>query len=169
MAKLLALFNILAGTASIAGLYLTMVTKAGNNVPEVATYDHRVLLLLFIVTLGFCAYVLFVPGNRIERNVGAKLKHFRYPQSGDTVAFQEDEFTYKSGAMLPIQFPHPFAAPPTIELIKIGGHPNFELKVIKVTPHHFEIECTCEIYSAHGPDRYRWIAKGKLLDEVIRK
>ena len=155
MARLLATFNVIAGGASIAGLYATLVTP----------YDLTWLIALFALTAAFCAYVLFVPGNQVERNVASKLKHYRYPKSGDTVAIQQGEFTIEQNNLLPIPFPHPFAASPAVELIKLGGHREASVSVAAVTPHKFEIESNSLMLSHYRP-KYRWVAKGTLLDEV---
>lgn len=155
MARLLAIFNVIAGGASIAGLYVTLFTN----------YDSGVLIALFALTAVFCAYVLFVPGNRVERNVASKLKHYRYPKSGDTVSIQQGEFTIEQNNLLPIPFPHPFAAPPAVELIKLDGHRAAAVSVATVTPHKFEIESASQILSYYRP-KYRWIAKGTILNEI---
>jgi hypothetical protein len=166
LALSLAVFNIVACAASIAGLYLALVTVAGHTVPAFGEYDQRVLVILFVVTLVFSVYVLFVPANPIERNVRAKLKHYKYPLSGTVVSLQGDEFTHKPEAMLPIPFPHPFAAPPKVELIQIGGDPKYKVDVGNITTFQFEVVCMQQIMSLLGPGRYRWIATGTLLDEI---
>lgn len=152
MGRLLAVFNVIAGGASIVGLYITAFTE----------YRSWILAVIFAVTAIFVAYVLFVPGNRIEANVTAKLQTYQAPDGLGTVVKLHDEFSVGGYAWREIPFPHPFKEPPHVELIKLSGPGSVAHSVSQVTVHKF-------VVTAHPNARtieaatYRWIATGTLL------
>jgi len=158
MAKFLAVFNVVAGGASVIGLYVTLLTP----------YNSTVLAVLFALTLALCVYVLFVPGNRLESNVESHMRTFREPGTGNVVAVQRGEFKTKGRDIFPVEFPQPFTEPPTVELVKLGGHEDVRLRVRRVTELMFEVENPTMVLS-HYESKYRWLAKGSVLQSLPRE
>lgn len=84
MPKILTIFNLVAGGASIAGLYVSLFTQ-----------NHSwILLVFFVITAALCAYVLFVPGNPLETNVENKLINYKSIPNSNQIAIQKDDFNY---------------------------------------------------------------------------
>lgn len=156
MGRLLAAFNVLAGGASLVGLYITAFTD----------YRSWVLALLFVLTAVFVTYVLFVPGNLIERNVAAKLmRHYESPTGTGTITKVQDEFVIDAFSSLQIPFPHPFKEPPEVELIRLSGPGHIRLKVANVTSHKFVVSQDSSAFTVDKAT-FRWIASGTLLAEA---
>jgi hypothetical protein len=152
LGRLLAVFNIVAGGASIVGLYITAFTD----------YRSWILAVLFLVTAVFVAYVLFVPGNRIEANVSAKLQNYQSPDGFGTVTKLHDEFVVGGLSWKEIPFPYPFKVVPQVELIKLSGPGSVSHSVSEITVHKFVIVAHPKTLSSEEA-RYRWIATGALL------
>ncbi|WP_201492423.1 hypothetical protein [Rubrivivax sp. A210] len=155
MGRLLAVFNIIAGSSSIVGLYITAFTE----------YRSWVIAVIFVVTAIFVAYVLFVPGNKVETNVSAKLNQYRSPDGAGTITKLHDEFIVGGFAWREIPFPHPFAEPPHVELIKLSGPGSVSHSVSQVTVHKFVVIAHPKAQSSEDA-RYRWIATGTPLQKA---
>ncbi|MCW5649572.1 MAG: hypothetical protein KIS62_07505 [Ramlibacter sp.] len=156
MGRLLAVFNVIAGGASIVGLYITAFTD----------YRSWILAVIFAVTAVFVGYVLFVPGNRLEANVSAKLQNYEAPNGDGIITKLHDEFVIGGfGEWKEIPFPHPFKEPPEVELIKLAGPGSIVLAVHEVTPHKLVVANAREARTTERAT-YRWVATGKLLPKV---
>ena len=155
MAQVLVIFNLLAGCSSIVGLYVTLFTD----------YQSWVLVALFGITGFLVIYVLLVPENRLESNVRAKLIHYQNPAGRGHFSLQQGEFMVQADELNAIAFPRPFASPPSVELLQLGGSVDNVLEVQEATQHQLRLRYRSK--SKNG-DRtfYRWIAKGALLAEA---
>jgi hypothetical protein len=158
LGRLFAVFNVLAGGASIAGLYITAFTD----------YNSWILAVVFLATAVFVGYVLFIPGNRITANVTAKLQKYQSPDGLGTVTMLRDEFVVAGYSWKEIPFPHPFKEPPQVELVKLSGSSYVAHSVAEVTVHKFVVVAHPETQST-GDAQYRWIAMGTLLSPVKDK
>lgn len=156
MGKLLAVFNVIAGGASIVGLYITAFTD----------YRSWVLAVIFAVTAIFVGYVLFVPGNRIEANVSEKLKHYHAPDGNGLLTKVQDEFDIGAFETKEVPFPHPFTFAPQVELIKLSGPTEIHLVVKEITPHKLVVR-HARLAITSGRAKYRWIATGILLAAAV--
>lgn len=146
------MFNVVAGGASIAGLYITAFTA----------YRSWILVCLFLLTAVFVAYVLFVPANRIEANVSGKLQNYQSPDGLGTVTKLHDEFVVEGLSWKEIPFPFPFKEVPHVELIKLSGPGSVRHSVSEITVHKFVVAAHPQTLS-NVEARYRWIATGALL------
>jgi hypothetical protein len=155
LGRLLAVFNVIAGGASIIGLYITAYTD----------YKSWVIGLIFAITIIFVAYVLFVPSNRIEANVSAKLQRFQSPNGIGTVTKVQDEFLVRGNERKEIPFPHPFKEVPQVELIKLSRDEWVAHSVSNITVHKFVVIANSSLFSSREV-RYRWIATGTLLPRM---
>jgi hypothetical protein len=124
-----------------------------------------VIQLFFVITIIFALYVLFVPGNRIEANVSAKLQRFQSPDGIGSVTKLHDEFFVGGFQRKEIPFPQPFKEAPQVELIKLSGPGSVAHSVSEITVHKFVVIASPHTLS--GVDaQYRWIATGTLLPRV---
>ena len=98
-AKVLAIFNLLAGAASLAGLWLILPSDS----------VHPALIAIFAVTLLLVLYVLLVPGSAVEQNVAAKLERFRKEETGEGLVVQRGTFTIREYGPVTVEFYQPFA------------------------------------------------------------
>jgi hypothetical protein len=85
MPKLLALFNIVTGAASVAGLWVSLDR---DQTP-------MAIAVMFVITMVLAAYVLFVPANLITENVAAKFTLFRNKATGDELLLQRGTVAIK--------------------------------------------------------------------------
>lgn len=160
MAKFLTLFNLLAGAASIAGLYVTIQTN----------YNAFLLIGLFGLALLLCIYVLFVPGTTVERNVTAKLwpnlaQYSNPNKSGEVEEIQHGEFEVAGFDTTAITFHRPFASAPQVEVIDTDRK-GFVPIVQNVTAHQASFR---RRESAPGIEKqfsYTWIARGVPLKRL---
>jgi hypothetical protein len=148
--KLLTVLNILAGGASIAGFILTF--RRGD-------FDFT-LGSIFAFTLALVFYVLFVPGNRLERNVRAKVELYDPIGDWENLIIQRGEIEIETdGSSTSVEFYEPFAEPPKVELIFIKGNQQLKSEIALVTNHQFVL--------GHSVNRwpkekafYKWVASG---------
>jgi hypothetical protein len=156
LGRLLAVFNVVAGGASIVGLYITAFTD----------YRSWVLAVIFVTTAVLAGYVLFVPGNRLEANVRAKLQNYEAPEGNGIITKLHDDFVIGGfGEWKEIPFPYPFREPPEVELIKLSGPGEIVLAVHEVTRHKVVVSNARPAVTAERAT-YRWVATGTLLSRV---
>src|SRR4051812_45008211 len=113
MIKLLTIFNIIAGTSSILGVVAVYVVT-----PTALPYAFT--LPLYIVTLIFSVYVLFVPGSKPEQNVRSKLQRYINPEDADPtkdLSIQRGEFTVTGFNPVSAEFDGAFKPPPAVEIV----------------------------------------------------
>ena len=149
MAKLLAVFNLIAGAASIIGLAVSLQMER----------THPLVVGTFIVTLALTAYVLFVPGNPIERNVGAKLEVFRDGDGGSELLVQRGTFNIQEYGPATVEFYQPFADVPKVEVLHYK--PSNEQRPYVSTVTNVHVEFSRASYGGKTPNRFSWIARGK--------
>ena len=154
MFKLLTVFNVLAGGASIAGLFLAV--RPGD-----IGYG---LVSIFAVTLVLTLYVLLVPGNRLERNVRSKVESYEPIGDSGNLVIQRGEVVIETAGGSPaVEFHEPFAEPPKVELIFVEGFvegynaPNSE--IVRVTEHQFVFGRSPDIWPRKKA-RFTWVARG---------
>lgn len=149
MSRLLAVFNLLAGSTSFIGLYVTLFTK----------YDLSDLWPLYAITAILVVYVLFFPGNPLEKNALAKFSMYQVSPSENGVVILEDDFSLEGGKSKSIRFPCNFSEIPTVELIRLDGDEDV-MPVIKViTQHYFEIHQP-KFTSYYRKAKFKWVVKG---------
>lgn len=161
MAKLLAVFNILAGAASLIGLVVQYTSSSSN-------WPTAILLPLYLVTLVLCIYVLFVPGNSIEKNVRSKVELYR--DKGETtfegnVMIQRGTVTFFGGKAT-IEFERPFKGKPEVTIInnKERGFAGPNIQLVSVNG---QVAVFRQVYSHNLlPTRYKWVARGEPLYKV---
>lgn len=148
--KFLTLFNIVAGSASIAGLYVTVQ----------ANWRSDVLYGIFVATLVLCVYVLLVPGTALERNVASKLHPSiaRYEnRTGGTEEIQRGEFQMNGFGPVTLEFHRPFEQPPGVEVLDVASYGR--KPILKgVTSHQVVFD-----YTDSAPAERRtfvWLARG---------
>lgn len=152
MAKILAIFNIAAAAASIAGLLLAIQLEGRN----------WLIALAFASALILCLYVLFVPANKIEKNIAAKLRYFKNLGTGKTSAVQRGEFSISDGGPTRIEFHQPFSAPPSVEVMHISGKSGVLPTVSNVSV--LGAEFRFHSYSAGFSKTFLWVALGEPLE-----
>ena len=151
IALAIAVFNVIAGGASMAGLYIT------------ASSDDISLVTggIFILTIILSAYILFVPYNPIEFNIREKLQHYMSPDGSGTMTKLLGTFQPKGHAPVDIPFPYPFESKPEVELMQITESSFSRYELGDITPHKFSLK-PIGLTSFDRPC-YRWVATGKLL------
>jgi hypothetical protein len=149
MSRLLAVFNLLAGATSFIGLYLTLFTK----------HDLSDLWPLYAITATLVVYVLFFPGNPLEKNALAKFSLYQVSPSENGVVILEDDFSLEGGKSKSIRFPCNFAEIPTVELIRLDGDEEVMPVIKVVTQHHFELHQPYSTYSWKKA-KFQWVVKG---------
>jgi len=156
LAKFVAVFNVVAGGASIAGLYLTFHSG----------YKNYGMLAIFGLTAAMSAYVLFVPDTRVEQNVRSKIERYLAPDGSGELVFQRGEIELDTSTLKQIEFNLPFVAPPEIELIFRSGSENVGPNVVtKATANAAAFSPRIVTYSS---DRavFTWLAKGTPLKRL---
>src|SRR4051794_31264008 len=148
MVKLLTIFNLLAGAASIAGLYVTL--NLG--------YVPYMLMVTFGLSLGLSGYVLFVPGTRIERNVSSKVRRFALPGYPDELVIQSGEFSLTGFGLAVVRFDQPFAETPTVEVVNEKNNRGYAPVVKEVTPHQVIFHRDAMSAPAEG-QTFTWVAR----------
>jgi hypothetical protein len=155
MARLLTIFNLLAGAASIAGLYVSLALG----------YTSYALATIFVLTLVMSLYVLAVPGTPLERNVQSKIVRFTLPAGPEEVAIQRGEFSLDSWGPTAVEFYEPFVHAPEVEVIATAGSRGVIPSPVQVTPHH--VVFRRESVSAPAErETFRWVARGILLNRI---
>ncbi len=119
MNKLLTLFNVIAGSCSILGLIVQLESEATYLRDEVA---YPLFGLALVVSL----YILLVPANPLERNVGMKtgLYERRFdPDQPERVLIQRGEIQVPPIGSKAVEFGIPFKSPPEVEIVgaRVGG------------------------------------------------
>jgi hypothetical protein len=154
MAKTLTIFNVIAGAASMAGLYVSFTSSP-------STHSTYVLVAIFAVALFLSLYVLAVPGTRIERNVESKMMRYILPARSDEVGIQRGEFSILGAESTAVEF-EPFAELPDVEVIAIESSRYDPPSPIRVTPHQAVFRRTGDSYPAHR-ETFKWQARGRPL------
>ena len=163
MGRIIAVFTIISGTASICGLILQLYPVSESLPPILLTG-------IFIMGLVLAFYVLFVPGSSIAENVISKVEYYR----GGTVDVKKvgdmlvQRGTVKLSGFNPrgIEFPIPFKTKPSVEILDpIGSNEPVEVKA--VSPHHFIVKRPGG--RVFGRFMYRWIARGEPLQPIRRE
>jgi hypothetical protein len=160
MIKLLTIFNLLAGGASIAGLYVSVTGPADPRV----TYA---LVGVFGVALALSAYVLLIPGTQLEQNVGSKLLRYRAPSSvgpDADLVIQRGEFTISGWGPVAIEFHEPFVVPPRVEVINYRGYTTVTPSVVQLTEQHAVFKRENPLAPGQA-ENYRWAARGICLEK----
>lgn len=154
MAKLFALFNVLAGGASIAGLCLTL--QFG--------YRNYGLLSIFVLTALMSTYVLFVPANKIEQNVRSKIERYLSPDGG-ALAIQRGEIELDMSSIKDVEFDLPFVSEPKVELIFKSGSQRVLANIdTTATPHAAKFRPK-QIISSSDRATFTWVARGRPLEK----
>ena len=120
--KSLAIFNVVAGGASIAGFVLTATT----NLP----HAHLVLEIVFGISLLLSLYVLLVPETPLEKNVRSKIERYSLPVQGskpETVEIQRGDFSIIGFGPVSVEFESSFSTAPDVEIINLGARPRIEV------------------------------------------
>ncbi len=165
MAKFLAVFNVVAAGASIAGLYLVI---RPDLIPSQSYYKNLIILFIFAVTILMSTYVLFVPDNPIERNVRSKMQLY-YINSGSTwgsvekIGIQTGTVELDRAHEATVKFHPPYIDAPDVELIFESGDDTVKGGAAKVTPHQAIFSTGERIYSSEKAV-FTWIARGKPLN-----
>ena len=149
MAKLLAVFNLIASAVSIIGFAFFLQMER----------THPVVIVTFVVTVLLTVYVLFVPGNPIERNVAAKLEVFRAGDGGSELLVQRGTFDIQGVGPATVEFYQPFADEPKVEVLHYKPSNEGRPYVSKVTNVH--VEFSRMSYGGGTPNRFSWVARGK--------
>ena len=160
MIKFLTIFNLIAGGASIVGLYIA------TNSPQ-----DPLLMYIFIGVFGIAillsGYILFIPNTKLERNVASKVIKYRTPSSEESksiLSIQRGEFTINQWGPTAVEFYEPFVSPPQVEVINDRGYDTVTPSVTRVTEHHAVFKR--ESISAPGQsENYRWVARGTCLEK----
>jgi len=160
MTRIISVFTIASGTASIIGLILQIYS-------EVKLVPTGVLTGIFVVGVILSIYVLFVPGSSIQENVRSKVEYFRREQVdvekvGDMLV-QRGTITLSGFNSRGIEFPVPFKNKPSVELLDPAGSDEM-VEVVTVTPHHFVVRRPGG--RVFGRFTYRWIARGEPLQPI---
>ena len=153
-ARLLTLFNLLAGGASMAGLWISL--QIG--------YTGAALLMISLITLFVTGYVLFVPGTSFEQNVRSKTEVYSVPANVDAAELhmQRGEVAIQWAHPKAVRFPAPFAEPPHVEIIDTNGHLCVPVPE-KITIHQFVAAPPYTLSDASKVCVYEWVAEGRLL------
>jgi hypothetical protein len=152
MVKFLAILNLAAGGASIAGLYLALHLGHGSFA----------LSVIFAVALVGAAYVLFVPGNKLERNLRSKVENYESRGHPGRLVIQRGEVEIDTSGDQAIEFHEPFAERPNVELIFKSGSRAVEPKVWVVTEHQATFRPKAISWPAQRA-LFTWVARGNPL------
>ena len=157
MAKALAIFNIIAGGCSIAGLILATQIERPNYL----------IAGVLIASLALSFYVLFFPANKILMNVESKIRYFKNSSTGETSEVQRGEFVISGGGPTRIEFNQPYATPPSFEVVhapgKSGALPNIKDVSELGASIYFHS------YSTGLSKRFIWIAHGEPLSPLTHQ
>lgn len=151
--KSLAVFNIIAGASSIAGLVVAWQAKLPRA--------NLILTVVFVFSLILSLYVLLVPGTKIEENVRSKIERYHHPNRPEAIALQRGEIVLEGLEPKSVEFEIPFSTAPEIEFVNQPGN-DVEAVLVSKTPYQFTARKASTSYSTHGLT-YRWIAHGELL------
>jgi hypothetical protein len=162
MYKLLTVFNIIAGAASIAALLIQQL--APND-----TWPRQIVVPLALIAGGLCLYVLLVPETWLERNVRTKVQRYttRVDPSNTTLVIQEGRVRFFGFSNRTVRFHEPFASPPEVELVdtygdfaREGGLPE----VMSKSEHAFVMHRSGGLLFA--APKCDWIARGIPLEKA---
>ena len=154
MAKFLALFNIAASAASIAGFFLAL-NLANKNIW---------IALAFAAAFLMSFYVLFIPSNPIEKNVAQKLRHFKKHGASGSSTEQVGEFKIHERGPTRIKFHRPFSSPPAVEAIHLPGKSGPLPSPSKVTVTGAEFYF--HTYTNGITKTFQWVAFGDALEPL---
>jgi len=151
VAKFLTVFNLVAGGASIGGLYVTLALE----------YQTSVIAIVFLIVAIICGYVLLVPNTFLERNVRSKLERYRDPRDGSEILIQRGTFSIEGSGSVAVEFPQPFADRPTVEVIRDRGK-GVPPGVENVTSHQAVFRRSL----GEGRQVFSWVARGVALQRL---
>jgi hypothetical protein len=155
MSKIFALFNIFAGCASLLGLIITI-----HN-----SYLDILKPPLYVLTAVLSFYVLFVPNNRVQKNVDDKLRVYRHPERTEEKLYvQKGVFEIDGGQTMSVEFPLPFANPPKVHIISNQNAKAYPPIIEEVT--RYDVSFYCDSGLATIKQRFTWVAEGKLLQSL---
>ena len=152
MSKVLTVFNLLAGAASMGGLYVSLAFG----------YTGYALAAIFALALAVSVYVLAVPGTTLERNVQSKMTRFALPTGPEEILIQRGQFYLDGFGPTAVEFYEPFVRPPEVEVIATAGSRGVIPSPVQVTPHQAVFRR--ESVSAPGErETFTWVARGSPL------
>jgi hypothetical protein len=169
MAKIITIFTIVSGFASILGFVFVFFSDATSPI-------YRVLCVLgFGAAFFWSAYVLFVPGTSVETNVAGKIAYYRVAaaeKQSDMLIIQRGEVSFSGFGPISIEFPLPFRDVPDIEVINSGGYSDEYVPFVEKRTAHQVIFRRTSVGGSFTPEAmqiYRWVARGVPLDEITSK
>ncbi|MEO0474834.1 MAG: hypothetical protein AAF085_02525 [Planctomycetota bacterium] len=153
MAKFLTVLNVVAGFASIVGLYIALDKKAENI--------DGVVIAIFVVTVLIALYVLLIPNNPLQKNVEAKLSIYECPNKGK-IMIQTGNSQIIGGGPVTVEFDPPFADAPDVVPINAGNESMRLPDVENIT--YSSAMFTRGAYRGTKQESFKWIATGKPID-----
>ncbi|MFN1535708.1 hypothetical protein [Vibrio jasicida] len=154
MSTFLAIFNVIAGMASILGLFYIFMSEDRVKFKPVAYIGFGIALLI-------SGYILFVPGSYFENSVKSKVLTYSKEES-DSILVQRGEVSFGGLREYEVMFPEPFKSTPEVEMVNVNGYDHGPY-IQSATPFKIVLK-----RSSSGPtlipesfQTFIWVARGE--------